>query len=147
METWYLAHQLKNRHVIRDIQKKLEMEYKVFLLNPFYDTGRIDVLKLDTGEIKSRYDFTLDECKNTVNQDLYWIRNCDSVLCILLDGDALGSYMEMFYASKILLKPVYFVCPIDSVRNHLWIRALTFKTFKTSQELESYFIENNMLYD
>jgi hypothetical protein len=147
METWYLAHQLKNRRLIRQLQKKLEAEYKVFLLNPFYDTGRVDVLKLDSGEIKSRYDFTLDECKKTVDQDLYWIRQCDAILCILMDKDALGSYMEIFYASKILDKPVYIVCPVETVTKHLWIRALCYKIFNSIKELESYFLENGMLYD
>jgi hypothetical protein len=145
MKTWYLAHQLKNRQAIRKIQKYLESNYKINLLNPFYDTGRTDVVKLDVGEIKSRYDFTLDECRRTVNDDLMWIRNTDGVLCILKDGDAIGSFMEVFYASKIMAKPVYLICPVMKVREHLWMRALTFKVFKNVKELEAYFIENDMV--
>lgn len=145
MKTWYLAHQLKNRHEIREIQKKIESTYKIFLLNPFYDTGRTDVIDLDTGKIKDRYSFTLQECKKTVNDDLMWIRNTDGVLCILKDGDAIGSFMEVFYASKIMAKPVYLVCPVSKVRKHLWIRALTFKTFRNIKELEAYFVENDMV--
>lgn len=145
MKTWYLAHQLKYRQEVREIEKKIESTYKIFLLNPFYDTGRTDVIDLDTGKIKDRYSFTLQECKKTVNDDLMWIRNTDGVLCILKDGDAIGSFMEMFYASKIMDKPVYLVCQSKKIREHLWIKALTFKTFKNLKELETYFIMNDMV--
>jgi len=145
MQTWYLAHQLKHRQEIRKIQKNIENDFKIFLLNPFYDTGRDDVVKLDTGETKDRYSFTLDECKHVVNDDLMWIRNCDGVLCILKDGDAIGSFMEIFYASKIMAKPVYLVCPVKKIRDHLWIRALTFKIFRNIKELEAYFTINDMV--
>jgi hypothetical protein len=145
MKTWYLAHQLKYRQEVREIEKKIESTYKIFLLNPFYDTGRTDVIDLDTGKIKDRYSFTLQECKKTVNDDLMWIRNTDGVLCILKDGDAIGSFMEVFYASKIMDKPVYLVCPSKKIREHLWIKALTFKTFRNLKELEAYFIMNDMV--
>ncbi len=144
MKMWYLAHQLSNRQQIRKIELRLEKKYKINLLNPFYDTGRQDVKDLDTGKIKSRYDFTLQECKNIVENDLMWIRCSDGVLCILRDGNAIGSFMEMFYASMILEKPVYLVCPLSIVRKHLWIRALCFKIFHSVKELEDFLIVNGM---
>src|SRR5690606_22030914 len=107
--------------------------------------GRQDIHDLDSGKIKSRFSFTLQDCKNTVESDLQWIRNSDGVLCILKDGDAIGSFMEIFYASAILDKPVYLVCPLNVVRKHLWIRALCFKIFHNVKELEAYFIMNDMV--
>lgn len=145
MKMWYLAHQLSNRQAVRKIELRLENDYKINLLNPFYDTGRQDVKDLDTGKIKSRYDFTMQDCKNTVESDLMWIRNSDGVLCILKDGNAIGSFMEIFYASVILDKPVYLICPSAIVRKHLWIRAICFKIFRSIKELEVYFIMNDMV--
>ena len=146
MKMWYLAHQLSNRQKVRKIELRLENDYKINLLNPFYDTGRQDVKDLDSGKIKSRYDFTLQQCKDTVENDLQWIRNSDGMLCILTgDGGAIGSFMEMFYASIILEKPLYLVCPLVVIRKHLWIRALCFKIFRNIKELEAYFIVNDMV--
>lgn len=145
MKMWYLAHQLKYRQAVRKIEIRLENTYKINLLNPFYDTGRVDLDKLVSGEIKTPYDLTLQECKNTVENDLQWIRNSDGLLAIIKDHETIGSFMELFYASMILEKPVYIVCSDKSIVNHLWIRALSFKVFKNIKELESYFIENEMI--
>lgn len=145
MKTWYLAHQLKNRQEIRKIQKYIEANYKIFLFNPFYDTQRKEIVDMDANKT-DRYSFEVKDCKRIMNDDLMWIRNCDGLLCILDSKyDALGSLLEIFYASKILDKPVYLVCPMKKIREHLWIRALTFKSFRNLKELEAYFIDNDMV--
>lgn len=142
MKTWYLAHDFEDRHRVRKIQKYIESIYKINLLNPFYDTQRDDIIKIDIGipVIRSEKD-----CKNVRDEDLAHVRYSDGVLCIINSSGGIGSYMEVFYASKILDKPVYFVCPIKKIREHLWIRSNTFKIFKNIKELESYFIENDMV--
>jgi hypothetical protein len=142
MKQFYLAHQFKYRHEIKIIQIELESEYNIKLINPFYDTGRNDVMKLDSGKKILR---SIKECKELVDSDLTWIKNSDGMLCIIYDRDSLGAFMEIFYASKILGRPVYLVSPVESIRKHSWIRALSFKIFKSIEELELYFFENEMV--
>jgi nucleoside 2-deoxyribosyltransferase len=142
MKTWYLAHQFVHRKEIKKIQKKIESQYKINLLNPFYDTGRDDIIKHDAGETLIRTDL---ECRHIVNDDLQWIRSCDGLLCILKPGDKLGSLMEIFYASKIMQKPVYLICNDKKIIEHIWIRALVFKIFRNMKEFDAYCIENELV--
>jgi len=141
MKQYYLAHQLKYRHGIRSIELELEKKYGINLINPFYDTERNDIKRIDSGEIVN-LDLTVKDKKDIVAFDLDTIKNCDGVICFIIDHDVIGSFMEIFYAWRELNIPVYIVCPNDKIRLHPWVVTCSFKLFKYLEELEDYIKEN-----
>lgn len=141
MKQYYLAHQLKYRYRVQKIQLHIEQLTGLKLINPFYDTGRTDMQAIDSGK-KSRYSFSKDESIIIREHDLQWINNCDGIVCILIDSDTIGSYMEIFYCSRILQKPVYLICNIKKVSEHLWMNSLVWKQFNSVQGFISYIIDN-----
>ena len=141
MKQYYLAHQLKNRHKIREIQKKLEFYSGITLINPFYDSEREEVKSMDDNKT-NRYSIPMERCIEIVDNDLTMIKSCDGIICILLDNEALGSYMEIFFASYVLNIPVYLITPDKNLRNHVWIKVMCYKIFSSVKEFERYIKEN-----
>lgn len=137
MKQYYLAHQLKFRHEIRKIQKDLEYYYGISLINPFYDTERNDIKRIDNGTLQNT-EMTVQEKETVVFFDLAMIDNCDGVVCILLDHDVIGSFMEIFYAWHDLDIPVYVICLVDKIRLHPWVVTCAFKLFKSIDEFKEY---------
>ena len=137
MKQYYLAHQIKFRHEIRAIQKDLEYYYGITLINPFYDTERKDIERIDDGTLKNT-EMTVQEKENIVLFDLDTMNNCDGVVCIIIDHDVIGSFMEIFYAWHDLDIPVYVICPDDMIRLHPWVVTCAFKLFKSIDEFKDY---------
>jgi hypothetical protein len=137
MKQFYLAHQLKHRHKVYEIQKQLEYYTGITLLNPFYDETRKEIQDMDKGTL-TRYEIPLERCREIVETDLENIKNSDGVICILMDTETLGSYMEIFYASYILDLPVYLISPNEKLRNHVWLKVMCYKIFASVSEFEDY---------
>jgi hypothetical protein len=145
MHVFYLANQFRNRHKALEFQKLMEYYHHLKLLNPFYDLQREDIEKIDEMERQGKKcypDYDDDKAKTIVYGDLSAIPQTDGIVCILFDRDALGSYMEMFYAAYMLKLPVYLICYDEYVQCHLWPRVLCHKIFKSIEEFEDY-VERN----
>lgn len=141
MKQYYLAHQLKHRHKVLEIQKQLEYYHNIMIINPFYDTPRQEIQDMDDKKT-NRYDIPIERCIQIVDDDLSRIKDCDGVICILFDNETLGSFMEIFYASYVLGLPVYLISPDEKLRNHVWIKVMCYKIFQSVKEFELYIKEN-----
>jgi nucleoside 2-deoxyribosyltransferase len=136
----YLTHQFKYRHIIREIELDIEKKYNIILDNPFYDADkRQDIEKADNG---IQREFTQQDCIDIVNNDLNMINESDGVLAIISDEETLGSYMEIFYCAFVLNKPVYMICPLNSIRKHIWIRCFSCEQFEDLIKFEEWLMEN-----
>lgn len=142
--TLYLAHPFEARKIIRKMQKEIESEFKIRLVNPFYDAPqRDDIEKYDRGEIVTR---TLEDCKTIRNNDLELIKSLDGILAIIPKGyNIIGTYKEIFYCYKICKKPVYLICPESRITEHLWHKVEVFKYFKDIHEYREYLVANGWL--
>jgi nucleoside 2-deoxyribosyltransferase len=115
----YLAHPLDLRHEIRAIELAIEKETGIELLNPFYDTGRDDIYRIDAGEI-DRHAPDLDH-NAIVFKDLGNIEACDGIVAFIKRGTySIGTICEMWDTAMIKRKPV-FVVSEDSL-SHPWVR-------------------------
>jgi len=115
----YLAHPLDLRHEIREIELAIEQETGVELLNPFYDTGRDDIYRIDRGEIP-RSDPNLDH-NAIVLKDLGNIEASDGVVAFIKRGTySIGTICEIWFCAAQLKRPVYVVSE-DSL-THPWVR-------------------------
>jgi len=104
--------------------EKLEKEYYIKFINPFYRTARIEIEQLDslkTPEEKEqcRRSWTLDECKKIVQMDLEMIDESDGILAFLTKG-VLGTACEFQYA-RTTNKRIFTVTEIYS--QHPWVRS------------------------
>jgi len=121
----YLAHGFGSRHTVRKIEKDIEKNFNIDLINPFYDVDRTDVNKLDKGIKLNR---TKKDCQLVRNRDLKLIRNSDGVLAICFEP-TIGTFKEICYAYEHD-KKVFFICYNKYARNHLWNVAECYLIFK-----------------
>lgn len=135
----YLAHELGERHAIREWELGFEKDTGISLLNPFYDSpNRTDIAKIDkmTPEAIKDYLKTRNEaqCNQIVWRDLELIRKSDGMVAFV--SKSIGTSMEVIMASLIYLIPVYVIS--EKYKNHAWIRTLATKTFSTVEEFEEW---------
>ena len=65
------------------------------------------------------------QCQRIVDMDLRKIEDTDGIVALLIDHDMVGTMMEVFYASRILHRPVLSVIGLRRYRTHPWIKNLT----------------------
>lgn len=129
----YLAHPFASRKRIRYWELQVEKETGVELVNPFYDTGRSDVLMIDNGN-KEKYDL----CPKTiVTRDLQVLLGCEDVLAIVDGAVSYGTIMEMVY-TKLFGKRLYVICT-NKQENHPWLRYHASILFSSFGECALYF--------
>ena len=121
----YLAHNFNDRFEIRRFEKAIESMYNIELFNPFYDSDRNDVRQLDkVGDTRKELDkklqaFTLAECRDLVERDLYEIRHSDGIFTILKSA-SFGTAMELITAAYFYRIPIYVVT--KNFTSHPWLR-------------------------
>lgn len=113
-DTQYLAHPAELRDEARTIQERLE-QLGVTVVNPFEREGG-DPLK------SLRHMHSPEDYNHVVERDLKWIRGCDSVFAYVPQERAYGAMMEIFYAAKVLDKPV-FIFTKKRWQNHPWLNS------------------------
>jgi len=129
----YLAHNLNDRHEIRKIELELEKEFDIELLNPFYDVKREDIEEMDTGKI-TRWEFTLQQCREIVNRDLSGIDSCDGLLAII-KTPSIGTTLEIAYAFQHK-KVIHIVS--ENFHSHPWLRVYADQRFVTIDDYKKY---------
>lgn len=115
----YLAHPLEIRHEIRRIELEMEYETGVELFNPFYDSHRNDIEKIDSGEVLR--DDRDQDYRGIVEHDLELIHKSDGVVAYIKKGIySIGTGCECWNTLVNTDKPIFVVSP-DSLL-HPWVR-------------------------
>lgn len=136
--TFYLAHPILSRKLVREWELKVEKEIGIVLKNPFYDgkgyeTGNIK--KVDSGQLDI-YDRRLDS-KLLVETDLDSIDSCVGVLAICDDNLTIGTPMELMYA-KMHGIPIITICTNTKTQYHPWLRYCSDETFRSYLAFEDW---------
>ena len=143
--TFYLAHPLELRHEVRKAELVIEKETGINLDNPFYDSDRNDILKIDRGEI-SREDQSLN-FEEIVEGDLKKIEDSYGIIVYIKKGIySIGTSCECWHTLVQTLKPIFVVSP-DSL-SHPWVRYFiqesNGKGFETWEELKEFLLSFNI---
>jgi len=109
MKQFYFAHPFESRKNLKYMQKKIEKELGVELVNPFYDGPEAKLIEeVDrTGQDCHEYESRTNP-KFIVEKDLREIRKSDGVIAVFDKHFSVGTHMEVCYATLIGL-PVYSV--------------------------------------
>ena len=127
----YLAHPIAVRKDVRREELMIEERTGVELVNPFYDTGRDDIHRIDRGEI-DRWEVP---CRPLVDEDISLICDTDALVAVLCDGLSIGTIMEMVYAYQAKT-PVY-VIDLCGKGPHPWVRYHSTRTFTSWRDFEN----------
>lgn len=122
----YLAHPLELRKQIREVELEIEGATGIELLNPFYDTGRDDIYKIDRGEIiRSAPDL---DFRAIVEKDLGNIAKCDGLIAYIERGIySLGTLFETWNTMLVYEDKIIYIVSPDSLM-HPWIRYILDQT-------------------
>jgi len=141
----YLAHNFDDRFKIRKIEHRLEKNYNLELYNPFYDTVRDDVRKLDKlgvtrKEIYGKMQvWSKKKCKSLVERDLKAIRHSDGLLTIIYSA-TIGTSMEIISCAYFYRMPVFIITKTHF--GHAWLKYMANtsngKIFKNLKEFENW---------
>src|SRR3972149_5556344 len=102
----YLAHPLEMRKEIRQLELEIEKITGIELINPFYDTERDDIEKIDSG-CATRDSASLNPA-NIVGKDIGQITIADGVVAYLTkETHQIGTICEIWYCSQQAHKPIY----------------------------------------
>lgn len=127
----YLAHNLNIRDKIRKIELQLEKTYNINLHNPFYDSKRDDIKKIDTGQ-RTRWEIPIEECRKLVRRDLANITRRDGLLTII-EKPSIGTTLEIAHTRQ---KKKLIIVISEKFIYHPWIRVYADERFKNIEELE-----------
>lgn len=133
MKKFYLAHPFDTRKWVRKWELKLEKEFGVVLVNPFYDLVRSDIEQIDAGR-NERYE-KLDPIE-LVNRDLSAIHSADGLVGIIDGSLSYGTIMEIVYAWSYHL-PVYSIIT-NGHHGHPWLMYHSTRVFRSLMEFEGY---------
>lgn len=130
-EPWsfYMAHPLESRELIRKKELEIESRLNVELLNPFYDVGRDDIHEIDNG--KSRFDVDPDV---VITKDLANMNRCDGFVGIIDGAFSIGTIMEIVYANTYNIPVILLVT--SGKERHCWLRYHASKIVTTWEDLE-----------
>lgn len=137
----YVAHPIGKRHEVRAWELDFEKRTGIELANPFYDTDRDDIKRIDRGETDP-FDARLDANK-VVEGDLKMIDGSDGIVAWAdRTQPSIGTFMEVWYTfSKGM--PVYIVSP--DWGTHPWLIYVTRKSggfiVKSYEEFEERIVQ------
>jgi len=141
----YLAHSSREQIQGKLIENKLK-EY-VDVYNPFDKENKeyaelhkeIKAGKLSDEAVGDR--MTDDFAQWIIDTDLEAIRKSDMLIAICPEKDhpSVGTYMEIFYANRVLNIPVLTYAP-DYVKNHPWIIGNSDRVFNNMNNLYAFLV-------
>jgi len=132
MQVLYLAHNLDDRHWIREWEIEAEKRCHIKLINPFYDCKRTDIKDIDSGKV-TRWTLSYDRCKRLVKRDLKAIDRSQGILAFV--NGSIGTTLEIGYA-RATGKQIFIIS--EKFYNHPWLRVYATKRFKTKEEFEKW---------
>lgn len=119
-DTQYLAHPAAFEKEALDVQKQLK-SIGIKVLNPF--TIERKEFKVDSDwkpESWWTQPHSPQEARNIVKRDLELIQQSDALFAFIPEPQGFGTMMEIFYAAKLLEKPV-FIYTSKKYRFHPWL--------------------------
>ena len=138
----YLANPFLTRQRIREWELKMEAKYAIELVNPFYDTPRADIEKIDNGE-NVRATRTDEKNVKLVAEDLKLMKECQGVLAIVNGALSYGTIMEIVYAG-FFGKHVFIVVSNGQI-THPWLQVHGTRLFSSFKEFEKCLKEDKKL--
>ena len=142
--SFYLAHPFDSRKEVRKWELEFEKRTKIILVNPFYDTLRTDIEKIDAGRTE-RYEKL--QPTELVQRDIGYIATNNGIISIIKKnnrGVSFGTPMEMVYA-KILNKPCYLLIT-NQHENHPWLVYHSTRIFTKRAKLEKFLEDLNAIH-
>lgn len=130
---FYLAHPLDERKKVREWELEFENRTGIILINPFYDTERKDVERIDAGRAERYEKLNPNEI---VKRDLEEISKTDATVAFVTGALSYGTIMEIFY-TKQKKKPLYLIIS-NGHENHPWLRYCSTKIFKNKEDFEKW---------
>lgn len=122
----YLAHPFLAKERGTQLMKKIEA-LGIEVVNPFVREQKI------YGEVFSWETIHSDQrARKIVEADLRAIEECDAIVAMVTGDPSIGTHMEVFYASRILHRPVFVLYELKG--SHPWYQFLTV-TFPNQEEL------------
>lgn len=119
-DTQYLAHPAKFEKEAKHIQKMLEL-IGVTVINPFqFERKELNVQADWKPEDWWKQPHPPDEAAHIVERDLELIRESDALFAFVPEPEGFGTMMEIFYAAKVLEKPV-FIYTSKAYHYHPWL--------------------------
>lgn len=119
-ETTYLAHPAEFEKEGKLFQKKLEA-LGINVINPFVEERKEFKVSPDWKPMDWwSKPHSPQEAEHLVERDLEWIRKSDSLIAFVPEPRGFGTMMEIFYAAKLLEKPV-FIYTSKKFRFHPWL--------------------------
>lgn len=122
-----------------EIMRKLEA-MDICVVNPFVRGEQETYDKV----IRTSGEFSMDMCKEIVENDLRKIDEVDAVVALVLPTKSIGTYMEIFYTAYVLKKSVFCLYKLNDGKFdskaagfgfiHPWIKYLT-STYLTEEKL------------
>lgn len=124
----YLAHPYSDQALGLEIQAKIEA-LGIRVVNPFQREEQETYTKV----IVSGSEFSKEQCDSIVQTDLTKIEQTDGVVCLFTEKLSVGTSMETFYSSRILLHPTFSLYVLQQRHSkergfgfvHPWIKSLT----------------------
>ena len=130
---YYLAHPFDFRFEARKWEERVESQYDVHIMNPFYDTERTDVVGIDEGR-EGRYEKLIPQ--QIVSHDVGLIEKSKGCIAFVTGDLSYGTIMEIVYAYRSNI-PVYIVCT-NGHETHPWLAYHATKVFTSTQDLEQF---------
>ena len=140
----YLAHPFDSRHRMREWELKLESEWPIDIINPFFDVVREDKDVIEAEDVtlttqatrKDRYGLSDEDCAKLVWRDRDLICSSDGMIAIVDGSLSYGTIQEMVYAGLADI-PVYSVISNGHI-GHPWLRYHSTETFETIEQLTEF---------
>jgi nucleoside 2-deoxyribosyltransferase len=138
----YIAHPIETRHKMIEIKERLERNYPVRLVSPFYEIARKEIKILDSLKTKKeiciyKQQWTKKIKRDIVELDLKLIDECDGILAYV-PYPTIGTSMEIQYA-KDKNKLVYTIA--KKYADHPWIVNNSTKIFTKFSAFELYLMK------
>lgn len=117
-ESSYLAHPAYFEEEAKKFQKELEV-LGITIINPFVEERKefgADHRPMEWWQSPH----SPQEAEHIIERDLKWIREVDSLVSFVPEPRGFGTMMEIFYAAKLLGKPV-FIYTSKKFRFHPWL--------------------------
>ena len=130
VQDYYMAHPFDSRDDVRPWELHLEKKFGITILNPFYDTERTDIQKIDEGR-QERYQVPAERI---VIPDLHCIQRCRATIASVTGDLSYGTIMEIVYA-HIYHKPV-FIIVTNGHEQHPWLTFHATKIFTSREQFE-----------
>ena len=132
MVKFYLAHPFDTRERMKIWEQRVEKQYDIEIINPFYDIHRSDIIEVDAGR-EDRYKIL--NPSNVVTKDVDAIKDSTGIIALIDGSLSYGTIMEIWIAHS-LGKEVYLIIT-NGHEGHPWLRYCATNVFTSLDDFEN----------